>query len=977
MKFFEVLLIFLFCSFTLFGQKNLSITGTIVDDATKEPVDFATVNLLNAKDSSFVSGSMSNDKGVFILQGLSKGKYLMNITYVGYKTVYQPVTLSETNPVTNVGKIALTATDILLKETVVVGKAPEVVVKNDTIEFNADSYKTPQNAALEELLKKLPGTEVDKDGKITVNGKEIKKILVEGKEFFSDDPKVASKNLPAEMVKKVQVLDRKSDMARITGFDDGNEETVINLTIQEGMKKGTIGNAMAGLGHDITGEKDNKGNLRYEAGGMLNNMTDNNRYTLLLGANNTNNMGASDMGGSRFGVMRGMRRGANGIITSENFAFNMNKEFSPKLSLNGDIRYDGSDRKSNNRTETVYDESRKNSMKLRERTESNNKDISDNFSISFRMEWKPDTNTTIVFRPNFSYNKSNSTENKHFSSFNMLAERDTLFDGHSESYNWGEGFQTGASLEYARKLNKPGRVISASVNGNYNTSYSNGNYNFLKSIYEDGIYNRDSIATQQLLNNNYATTYGFSVTYVEPIGHNNFIQASYRLNKTYSENKNSTYDLDTVPNHNEWIQNVEQSRSNTRDNLIQRINLSFRSVRKKYNYTIGINMDPSKSTNNTYVPYPDKLSPFPVSDDGRRLPNIMGDSIAANVQQNVPNYSPTVNFNYLFGQRTNLRIDYSGLMSQPTANQLSILDKSDPQNIIEGNPDLKPSYSNRFSARFSKFVPESQFFYNIEFQGNFSSNDIVQVRTIHSGGVKSTTYKNINGNWNAQLRGMFNTPLRNKKFTIGNFSMLSYQNLASYTNEVLNTAKTFNVSDRANANYRSDLFDLGINGGITYQNVNNKLQPQNNANTYDYSAGGSTTWYLPHNLTIDSDISWQGRSGYPAGFNTGQTIWNAAISKQLFNLKKAGSGILKVKVYDILQDRKSFSYNVGNGFITNSQSTTLTSFFICSFIYRFQAFPGGNASAKDMQPDGPGMRYRDPAGGRDSGGRGDFGRGRN
>ena len=962
MKFFETLLMFLFCSFALFGQKNLSITGTIVDNATKEPVDFATVSLLNAKDSSFVSGSMSNDKGVFVLQSLSKGKYLINVTYVGYKAVYQPVTLSDANPVTNIGKISLTASDILLKETVVVGKAPEVVAKNDTIEFNADSFKTPQNSALEDLLKKLPGTEVDKDGNITVNGKSITKILVEGKEFFSDDPKVASKNLPAEMVKKVQVLDRKSDMAMITGFDDGNEETVINLTIKEGMKKGTIGNAMAGLGHDIT-SGNNKGDTRYETGAMFNNMTDNDRYTLLIGANNTNNMGASDLGGSRFSGMRGMRRGAGGIITSENFAFNMNKEFSPKFSLNSDVSYNGSDRASNNKNETVYDESKQNAMKLREITESDNKDLSDNFGLNFRMEWRPDSSTTIIFRPNFSYNKSNSTVNQRFSSFNMVAPagRDTLFDGHSESNNWGEGYQTGASLEFARKLNKKGRVISASINGNYNTSYSNGNYDYLKHVYNDGIFNRDSVATQQLLNNNYSTTYGFSLTYVEPIGHNNFVQASYRLNKTYSENKNSTYDLDTVPNSNEWNQNVEQSRSNTRNNITQRINLSFKSVRAKYNYTIGINVDPSQSTNNTYVPYPDKLSPFPVADNGSRRPNIIGDSLAVNVQQNVVNFSPTLNFNYLFGQRTNLRVDYSGQMNQPTANQLSILDKSDPMNIIEGNPDLKPSFSNNFSARFSKFVPESQFFYNIDFRGNFSSNDIVQVRTITSGGGKYTTYKNINGNWNAQLRGMFNTPLRNKKFTIGNFSMLSYQNLESYTNGNPNTTKSFNVSDRANANYRSDLFDLGINGSISYQNVDNQLQPQNNANTYDYSAGGSTTWYLPHNLTIDSDISWQGRSGYASGFNTGQTIWNAAVSKQLFNFKKAGSGILKLKIYDILQDRKNFNYTVGNGFITNSQSTTLTSFFICSFIYRFQAFPGGSASAKDMQPGGPGMR-RGPGG---------------
>lgn len=962
MKTFQVLLMFLFCSFTLFGQKNLSVTGTVVDDITKESVGYATVSLLNTKDSSFVAGAMSNDKGVFTLQGASKGSFLINITYIGYKTIYKPITLSGNNSTTNIGAISLTTDDILLSETVIVGKVPEVVVKGDTIEYDADSFKTPQNAALEELLKKMPGAEVDKDGNITVNGKEIKKILVDGKEFFSDDPQVASKNLPAEMIKKIQVLDRKSDMAQLTGFDDGEESTVINLTIREGMKKGTMGNAMAGLGN-IVSEGNNKDDLRYEAGAMINHMTDNDRYTLLMSTNNTNNMGASDLGGARFGGMRGMRRGGGGINTSENFAANMNKEFSPKFSLNGDISYNSSDRESNNKTETEYDESNRGDipMKLRERTVSANNDISDNFGISFRMEWKPDSTTTIIFRPNFSYNKSNSTENREFGSFNMLAPagEETLFNGESHSYNWGEGYQTGANLEYAKKLNKLGRVITASINGNYNTSYSDGEYNYTKHIYNGGVNNKDSIVTQQLVNDNYSTRYGFNVTYVEPIGRNNFIQASYRLNKEYSENINSTYDLDTVASPNTWSQNIDQSRSNVRDALTQRINLSFKAVREKYNYTVGLNIDPSKSTNDTYVPSTNGRQIFPDNYESRLL-DVMGDSLARpTVNQNIINFSPTLNFNYLFAQRTNLRIDYSGRMSQPTANQLSISDHSDPMNIIEGNPNLKPGYSNRFSTRFNKFVPESQFFYNIEFNGNFSFNDIVQVRTITSKGGRVSTYENVNGNWDAQLRGMFNTPLRNKKFTIGSFSMLSYRNLEGYTNGDRNTTKNFSVSERANANYRSDLFDLGINGGISYQNVENELQPLNNRNTYDFSAGGYTTWYLPYNFTIESDINWQSRTGYDAGFNTSQTIWNAAVSKQLFN-SKAGAGTIKLRIYDILQDQKSFNFTVGNGYTTNRESTMLSSFFMCSFIYKFQAFPGGSASARDMEPEfrGRGMRDR-------------------
>ena len=946
MKFLKALLVFLLCSLSVFGQKNLSISGTLIDNFTQEPVDFATVTLLNTKDSTFVTGAMSDSKGMFNLQKIAKGRYIIKITYIGYKTVYQSVRISENRPAVDLGKISLETDNILLAEAVVEGKAPEVVVKGDTIEYNADSFKTPQNAAVEELLKKLPGTEVDKDGNITVNGKEIKKILVDGKEFFSDDPKIASKNLPAEMVKKVQVVDRKSDLARLTGFDDGDEETVINLTIRDGMKKGTMGNAMAGLGHDIPKE----GDLRYEAGAMVNHMSDKDRYTLMLGANNTNNMGASDLGAQRFSGMRGMRRGGGGINTSKIFAGNMNKQFSPRLSLNGDISLNNSDRNSHNTIETEYDESIDKKMKRKERTISENNDISDNFGINFRMEWKPDSATTIIFRPNFSYNKSNSKEIKKFESFNMLLPlgQDTLNNGYSKSFTEGEGFQTGGTLEYARKLNKPGRVFTFSVNGSYNTSYSSEEYFYLKNAHNNGII-RKNITQQQIENDNFSTRYGFFTSYVEPLGRKFFVQLSYRLNKNYSENINSTYRLNSSdPDMNIWERVDSLSRSNVRDNLTQRINLGFKSVREKYNYTVGVNVDPSNSTNNTYLPGHDNKLSFPVAAyKDKRLPNTIGDTLVTPVLKNVVNFSPNLNFNYMFGKRTNLRVDYSGEMNQPTANQLSILDYSDPLNIVKGNPNLKPSYSNRFSARFNKFVPESQFFYNIDFRGNLSFNDIVQVRTIDS--IKRTTYENINGNWDVALRGMFNTPLRNKKFTIANFSSLSYRNLVGFTNGAENTTKNFAVSDRVNINYRSELFDIGINGSISYQNVENKLQAQNNRNTYDWSAGTYTIWYLPHDFTIESNVDWQSRSGYPTGYNIGQTIWNATVSKQLFN-SKAGVGVLKLKMYDILQERKSLNYSVGNGYVRNTESTTLPSFFMCTFIYKFQIFPGGKASPADMQP---------------------------
>ncbi len=953
-------------SLSVYAQNTNSITGILVDKKDDAPIELATIRLLKANDSTFVKGTSSNAKGAFSITGIAPGRYLINVMFIGYQDLFQPVNVSSSQKTMQVGRLLLSQSDIELQEAVVVGKAAEMVVKDDTIEYNAESYKTPANSVLEDLLKRLPGAEVDKDGKITINGKEIKKVLVEGKEFFSDDPKVASKNLPVEMVKKLQVVDRKSDMARMTGFDDGEEETVINLTVKEGMKQGLIINAMAGAGHDVP----EGGDMRYEAGAVINQMKNSDRYTLMMGANNTNNMGAADLGAQRFGGMRGMRRGSGGINESANLAFGVNKEFSPKFSLNGDASYNSSDRNSASRveTETFMDDN----LNWIERQITRNEDISDNFGLNMRMEWKPDTFTTILFRPNISYNNSESYENQLFEGFESMdnIQGDTLYTGYANSKNQGEGFNVGGTMEYARKLAKPGRVFSISLTGSYNESYSQGNSYWIKNIYENNAFNRDSILNQRSENDNQTATYRVFSSYVEPIGHNNFLQFSYRYSRYNTESINSTYDLkhDAALPQDTAVLNGNQSRSTSRNATEQRFSLKFKSVREKYNYTAGVNIDPSYSLNETLQPSREDLSSLilPAPYD-KRLPNIMGDSIipGGRVEQRVTNLSPELNFNYLFAKRTNLRIDYSGNMNQPTARQLAnYKDYSNPMNVVEGNPDLKPSYSNRISARFQKFVPESQFFYNVDVQGNFSFNDIVNVTTINSKDqTKYTTYANVNGNWNTRLRGMFNTPLKNKKFTIGNFSMIYYNNANGYTNGAPNTTKNFSVTDRANANYRSELFDLGINASISYQNVTNELQPQNNRQTYDWGVGGSTAWYLPYDITLDSDIEWSARSGYSNDFNTSQTIWNASVAKQLFN-KKYGIGTLKLKIYDILQERNDLRYTVGNGYTQNRESTTLPSFFMCSFIYRINLFPSGSSAAQDD------FRPQPPGGWRGGGGRG-------
>ncbi|MDR2475840.1 MAG: outer membrane beta-barrel protein [Bacteroidales bacterium] len=943
------------------GSQRATITGLVKESPTQEAVSQATVRLLQLPDSVLKAGVLTGNDGTFSLRNVAQGNYALQISYLGFKTHTQALAVGKNDLA--LPEILLRPDALMLAEAVVVGQVASVVVKNDTVEYNAAAFKTPENAVVEDLLKKMSGAGVEvTDGKVTVNGKEVKKFLVDGKDFFSDDPQVAMKNLPAEMVEKLQVYDRKSDMARMTGFDDGEEETIINLSIRQGMRQGTMGNVLIGAGSDLNINNE----IRYQAGAFVNHMKNSDRYTLILGTNNNNNMGAADLGANRFGGMR-MRRGGGGGGVSEttNFMLSLNREFSPKLSLNGDVRYDNRDRLSISRVEqTTLSQSRSQMDSTNTRTNY----VSNNIGINFTLEWKPDTLNTLTFRPNMGFNSSHSTENDMLTRSNYV-DMSRIFATESQANTEGSGYNLGGRVDFAHRFQKTGRVFSINLRGSFNDSYS------WEKSKTDVIYDAASTLNnlnQRKENDDNSNNYRATVSWVEPVGKNNFIQALYRYSYFDTKSINSTFDLKSAETL--ALRNDSLSRSTVRDATEQRIGLSFKAVRQKYNVTVGFNVDPSNSTNETWQPSSGNLFELPYHYDSR-LANLMGDSLVSSIKQDVVNFSPVVNFNYIFGQRSNLRIDYEGETNQPSATQLrDFIDKSRPTNWVQGNPGLKPGYSNSLNVRFSKYVQESQLMYNINFNGNLSFNDITAVTNMQDDGIRLTMYENVNGNWNTQLMGMFNIPLKNKRFTVNNFLRLAYSNRYGVVYErnekQENLQKNFSIMDNASINYRSELFDFRLNASVNFSDVSYSLQPDKNQRPVSWGLGGGTIWYLPHNFTIDSDINYIKRSGYAtsSAYNVPETMWNAAISKQIFN-KKHGSGSLKVQVYDMLQNRNNISASATtNGFRTE-MNNVIPSYFVCSFIYKFKVFPKSSSlTENDFQqerrwddgrrPDGGGRRGR-------------------
>lgn len=924
-----MLLMILFSPMAFAQQSGVNVTGSVVEQGSDTPIEQATVRLLNVKDSAMVRGVVSSRNGSFTLKNVKKGSYLLHITFIGYDPLYQPLQITgKKNPV-NVGKLELSDGAIELGEAVVIGKAPEVTVRNDTVEYNADSYKVTEGSVLEDLLKKMPGVEVDSEGKITVNGKEVKKVMVDGKEFFSDDPKVASKNLPAKMIDKLQVLDKKSDMAQMTGFDDGEEETVINLTVKPGMKQGWFGNAYGGYG-----SKD-----RYEGNAMVNRFVNNDQITFMGGANNTNNMGFSDLASTMFSGMGGGggRRGGfgagSGITSSGNAGLNFSKEFKPdKLTLGGNTRYSHSDNdarsKSDRQNILPGDSSSYDNSEAMSRTKS------DNFGVDFRLEWKPDTMTQLIFRPSFSLSHS---MNDNFSDATTLDnERDTVNTNKSSNYSESNGYNLNASIDFSRKLNNKGRVFSATLSGGNSDSYSDG-MNRSDIVYfnqTDAL--KNSIIDQRSRYDNKGFNYRAYVSWVEPIGHNNFIQATYSISQRKQEALKNVYNQDADGIYNVLDSAYSQS---YRNNFIsQRASLSFKSQRAKFNYTIGLNLDPSYSSSENFV----------------------GDTTLSKITRKVVNLSPMAQFNYMFDKRTNLRIMYNGRTSQPSMTQLQpVADISDPTNITIGNPDLNPRYTNNVFIRFQQFTPEKQRAFMIMANGSYIINDIVSYTSYNQEtGVKTTTYKNVNGNYSGNVRMMLNTPLKNKKFSINSMTMASFANSNGYINEEKNTNQNLILSERGGIDFRSSYLDLGVNGNIRYNATSNSLQKENNQNTFNYGAGGYTTIYLPLDFKIESDVNWSTNSGYGDGFKQNEVLWNASASKSFL---KNNQGTLRFKIYDILQQRSNISRSVTASYIQDSEYNTLGSYFMVHFIYRFSIFKGG-ASASDVKTPGRSGRGRGPMG---------------
>ncbi|SBW03245.1 conserved exported hypothetical protein [uncultured Dysgonomonas sp.] len=875
------LLLFIFTTLsavaqTVEGNPSGYVQGSVYDSITKDPIPFVTVRLLNEADSSYIKGVATNEKGNFKLS-VTTGKYILEASFLGYKRFLQNFNISTQNPGYSFGNIYLVENTIQLKDAIVEAKVPDILVKGDTIEYNATSYTSQESDMLQDIIKNMPGVEIDAQGNILANGKPVKKILVDGKEFFGNDIPMALTNLPANMIKKLQLYKEESEAAKVTGFKDKDPDQVLNLVVKEELKQSIFGEVKAGYGSDD----------RYANKVITNYMRNDNQVSLVGEMSNTNDNG----------YPMGMD---NGIEKNKNLGANIFLQPSEKIRVGGSIRYANNDNLMETKTNTQTflssgDRFSKQDASYRSKRE--------NANLGMNLQWKPDSLTTIFAR---SYISLNNTKNIQSSTnLSYVAEKDTT-SGYSNSQSKGDGYNINNFVTIGRKLNDKGRTVSFTFNNSIRKDNSKGT-NYSQTTYSEG--KDDKIIDQQNKTDNNTSNYTLSLSYVEPLGKDHRLQFAYSYGVNNSERMRDVRKKDGAGNYT--VLDTAYARNTENRYVNQNISLNFQTTKEKYNYTIGLSIDPSYSRSKVSI----------------------ADSIIENLKQNVINFSPTLNFSYQPNDHTNLDISYSGSTSQPGITQLSA-DTVIVSALSKyyGNPNLKPSYSNNFNVYYRKSDYASNRYMMLSGGFNYTFNNIVDYTLIDDLGNSTNTYRNVSGNMGANINFIFNTPLRNKKFTIDNSTYANYYKNIGYTNG--EEAKTHNIvlSEKVSGKFKVDKLETRLELGMTYNITKNNLSNVQDRNTSNYNIQHSVLWKLPYDFSIQNFLNMTYYAGYGDDFKKKEILWNASVSK-LFLKKKRGT--LKVEFYDILNDRNNLSRYVSSNYMSDSRTNSINRYFMFSFSYKF------------------------------------------
>lgn len=914
MKYFLLLSAVLSLSFAAAAQKQISVKGFVKTEDGK-PLSGASVVLhyVGKKDSL---KTISNDKGSFTFTNVTPAKVQVVVSFIGYKKFANEYDYSNSFGEQNIWDIAMQPGDYTL-ETVTV-EAAKIQIKEDTVSYKIDSTMYRKNDNVEEVLKKLPGIEVDKAGKVTAQGKEVTKVKVNGKDFFGGDVTTATRELNADMVDRIQVIDDYGDQSAFTGVRDGEASKTLNIQLKKDKNKGYFGNITAGAGTES----------RYLGGLSLNLFNNEQQVSVIGNINNTNastfnfGNGGGAMGAMMGGMARSMgigRGGAgagsafgnfgssDGINISKSLGINFRDQWGPKIAAYGS--YSVSEKNSLTLNSTTQENVFQNSSVTNIQNSTNDAGTT-NHRFSFNIEYKIDSFNYIKFTPNVSYRNSNATN---ISDFLFLGNNATKTnEGITNSLSHSEAPNFSGTVLFNHRFRAKGRTLSLNLNAGTNSTQSTDDYQNLSTIYPSGGGTRDSALYQNIVQDNQNKNASLSASYIEPLNRKQSLEFNYGYRRQLTGNNRENYLVDPVTGQLTYVDSLSNIFDNTY--ITNRFGVNFRTNEKKFNYSIGLAVQPATIETNSLT---GKYS----------------------FKQNIINYFPLVRYAYNFSRSRSLSINYNGSTNQPSFTQLQpVTDFSNPQFITIGNPNLRPEFNNVFSLRYNNFdfISGNVFFGNLT--ASFTNDKIVSNVANKGFGVQETRYLNSDGYYT--VSGFYNMsrPFQNRKYVVSLGGNATFYNNVSFVNDEKNKGKNWLFGQRLSFDYKLKKWletNLALNFSLNSSEYS--LQKRLNNTTRAWTISHNSRIFLPKGLVFNYDIDKTIYDGYANNVTENPLIINANLEKQFFPKKNFS---LKLQAMDMLNENTNISRTVTATGFTDSRTNRLGRYYMLSFILRLNKFQG-------------------------------------
>lgn len=896
-----------------------------VIDKNGSAIPGATIKVLKT-DSSFVSASVADTSGRFMFKINEPGPYLLMFSFISYKNYYASID-AKGEPL-RIGRILLKEESRTLTEVEIKTLQNRGEQKGDTTMFNADAFKVNQDATAEDLIKKMPGVTSDNNG-VKVNGETVQKVMVDGKPFFGDDPNASIKNLPAEIIDKVEIFDRMSDQSQFSGFNDGDQQKTINFITKRNKNMGQFGRVYGGIGTDENLD------AKYNVGAVINSFKSKQRITFLLLSNNINqqNFSASDitgsMGGSGGGRSGGGRSGGggfggssplmaasqNGITATQSAGLNYSDEWGKKTTVSGSYFFNYTD--NDTQSDIVRNYFTSNSLLYNQ--DNIDRATNVNHRANFRLEYNIDSANKIIITPNITL-QDNRLKSVLVGS-NMIYDSVFLSRTTTEQLIDNIGYDFSNSIMFQHKFPKQGRTISLNLSGQLAEKNNEGNYNSL-NVYTDTTSGLDQLFNTYS-NNKKASA---NLSYTEPLNKVSQLQLNYNPSYNIGLSNKSTNDYNSV---NDQYSDFNTALSNKYDNVYQtqRAGLSYKYNKDKLNVTIGADAQQSTLTGN---------QTYPVTFD---------------INQSFQNILPNLHFNYKMSKTKNLRINYRSSTNIPSVAQLqNVIDISNPLQVKEGNTSLKQTFENNLNVRFGGFDTKTSrnamIFVNGGFTENYISNatfilrsdSVIQGYEVKAGSQLSKPV-NLSGYYNGRAYFVYGFPVKAIKCNLNFNGGINYSHTPALINNILNYSHNYagngGIFIGSNISQNID-FSLGYNGNYTI--VKNTVQTVSDNNFFNHSATAKLNWIINSRFVINSDVTHMLYNGLTQNFNQRFLLWNAYLGYKFLKNKSLEA---KVSVYDILKQNQSISRTITGNYSEDNRTKVLQRFFMFTLTYTFRNFKNG------------------------------------